>query len=179
MTNKPAVINPNHFAVDMPHNAPALGFDWTAATFSWRDVMPSNYWNLDLLDEKIADLGGNPIVTPRQIVIQPVLDPERDEKQQDLKPKIVLYFHENVPALVFNVTRCNLAARITGTRNPALWAARLPKLELYPGAEREFAAAMQILFRPAPATEETSDEELVAFFGRKPKPADVNDELFG
>jgi len=136
------------FIVDMPLNGPALGFDPYAESFTWHDVLPSNYWNLDLLEEKATALGGNPIVTPARVRIQPVVDPDVPEAQQDMSPKIVLEFAENVPALVFNKTRCTLATKITGTANPARWAELLPQVELYAGAYRDMAAAMQILFRP-------------------------------
>lgn len=139
------------FVVDMPSGEP-LGFDPFAESFTWHDVLPSNYWNLDLLEEKAAALGGNPVVTPARVRIQPVVDPDVTEGQQDMSPKIVLEFVENVPALVFNKTRCTLATKIANTPNPALWAERLPRLELYAGAFREMASALQILFRPvAPA----------------------------
>lgn len=172
------------FIVDMPLNGPALGFDPYAESFTWHDVLPSNYWNLDLLEEKAAALGGNPIVTPARVRIQPVVDPDVPEGQQDLSPKIVLEFAENVPALVFNKTRCTLATKITGTANPAKWAELLPPLELYAGAYRDMAAAMQILFRPlkqaasAPAAAPTN--------GRAARNSEriidgdkLNDDLFG
>ncbi len=141
-------IDPNHFAVDMPNNAPPLGFDPAAAGFSWRDVYPSNYWNVDMVKEKYEALGGWPVYTPAKITIQPVEDPE--DKKPDLSPKIVLHFVESVPALVFNKTRCTITQRLTGTPNPALWAARLPKqLILKVGTDKEFSAAEQVLIEPA------------------------------
>lgn len=165
------------FVVDMPLDGPALGFDPMAETFSWRDVLPSNYWNLDLLEEKATALGGNPVVTPARIVIKPVEDPELPEAAQDRSPKIVLEFVENVPALVFNKTRCTLATKLTGTPNPARWAEMLPPLELYAGAFREMAAAVQILFRPTAGNGSA--------YGGNGVPSqavdgdDLNDELFG
>lgn len=170
------------FIVDMPLNGPALGFDPYAESFTWHDVLPSNYWNLDLLEEKATALGGNPIVTPARVRIQPVVDPDVPEGQQDLSPKIVLEFAENVPALVFNKTRCTLATKITGTANPARWAELLPQVELYAGAYRDMAAAMQILFRPVqqaarpatatPARPARNSERIID--GDK-----LNDDLFG
>lgn len=159
------------FEVDMPDNAPPLGFDPGAESFSWRDVLPSNYWNLDLLDEKIAALGGNPVLTPARIVIKPVEDPEVPEALQDLSPRIVMEFAESAPALVFNKTRCTLMARITGTQNPARWIGNLGelRLELYAGAARDFSTAMQILFRPVTANGDGKAADIGA----------VNDELFG
>lgn len=168
------------FVVEMPDSAPALGFDPNGEAFTWQDVLPSNYWNLDLLEEKVAALGGNPVVTPARVVIRPVVDPEVDEARQDLSPKIVLEFVENVPALVFNKTRCTLATKLTATPNPRLWAERLPPLELYAGAFREMASAMQILFRPVAADDSRRRESRVQ---NRPAAdatvADINDELFG
>lgn len=138
------------FVVAMPGDAP-LSFDPFAEGFTWHDVLPANYWNLDLLEEKAAALGGNPVVTPARIVIQTVVDPEVPEAQQDKSPKLVMEFVESVPALVMNKTRCTIATKLTGTPNPAKWAELLPILELYAGAYRDMAAAMQILFRPARA----------------------------
>jgi hypothetical protein len=133
------------FVVAMPDDAP-LGFDPFADGFTWQDVLPQNYMSLDWLESKVEALGGNPIVTPARIVIQPVIDPE--EKDPDLAPKIVMEFVENVPALVFNKTRCTLAQKLTGNPNPRRWAELLPALEIYAGAYRDMAVAMQILFRP-------------------------------
>lgn len=180
MITKDVAIQNGQFVVAMPDQAPALGFDPSAESFSWRDVLPSNYWNLDLLEEKVAVLGGNPILTPARIVIKPIEDPELPESAQDLTPRIVLEFAENVPALVFNKTRCMLATKLTGTPNPALWAERLPTIELYAGAYREMAAAMQILFRPVAASPNMADEaapvEPVA--SETYTMEDANDDLF-
>lgn len=171
MTNN--LITSETFVINMPAGV-ELGFDPDSAAFSWRDVLPSNYWNLDLLEEKTAALGGNPVVTPKRIVIEPVVDPEVPEAAQDKSPKIVLEFTENVPALVFNKTRCMLATRMTGTTNPALWVERLPQLELYAGAYRDMAAAVQILFLPV-----TERPVNGATRAKGVDIDDVNDELFG
>jgi len=188
MANKRTqVTTAETFLVDMPLTAPALGFDPFAEGFSWHDVLPSNFWNLDLLEEKIVALGGNPVVTPARVVIKPVVDPEIDEDKQDLSPKIVMEFAENVPALVFNKTRCTLATKMTGTSNPARWAQMLPPLELYAGAYRDMAAAMQILFRPVRQAQPTQPAQPArpAANGRSTRNSEniidgdkLNDDLF-
>lgn len=190
MTKTTAITPVQPFAVEMPDDAPALGFDPQAESFSWHDVLPANYWNLDLLEAKAAILGGNPVLTPARIVIKPVVDPE--EKDPDLTPKIVLEFAEGGPALVFNKTRCVLATKLTGTPNPRAWADALPPLELYAGAYREMASAMQILFRPVAAAangrgssngrgHESTDAEIEAAMGTPPAYTmdNANDDLFG
>lgn len=171
-SNQELAIRDDSFVVAM--NGARLDFDPFAESFSWRDVLPSNYWNLDLLEEKQQALGGNPVVTPMRVVIKPVEDPEVPEAQQDNSPKIVLEFAENVPALVFNKTRCTLATKMTGTPNPAKWAALLPPLELYAGAFREMAAAVQILFRPADVGAASPKEPV-----NEADIDQINDDLFG
>lgn len=175
--NNAVAIRPA-FEIDMPDNAPALGFDPNAETFSWRDVYPSNYWNLDLLEEKAKLLGGNPVLSPARFVIKPVLDPEIPEDFQELTPKIVLEFEEHAPALVFNKTRCTLMTKITGTPNPARWMEALNgiQLELYAGAYRDMASAMQILFRTVAARANDSSEHNAA---DKKSIEEINDDLFG
>jgi hypothetical protein len=140
------VINPDKFIVNMPDEAPALGFDPLAADFSWQAVYPANYWNLEDLEARIQDIGGNPVYTPARISIEPVIDPE--DKTPDLSPKVVIYFEELCPKLVLNRTRCSLAEKFTGTRNPQRWAELLGPIELYPGVARDFSMSQQILFRP-------------------------------
>ncbi|MBE2198484.1 MAG: hypothetical protein IAE79_07715 [Anaerolinea sp.] len=147
MTNR-NILTAETFVVAMPNDAAPLGFDPFNDGFTWHDVLPANYWNLDLLEEKAAAMGGNPVVTPARIVIQTVVDPEVPEAQQDKTPKLVMEFVENVPSLVLNKTRCTLATQLTNTPNPAKWVGLLPRLELYAGAYRDMAAALQILFRP-------------------------------
>lgn len=149
MTNRNInILTAETFVVAMPNDAAPLGFDPFNDGFTWHDVLPANYWNLDLLEEKATAMGGNPVVTPARIVIQTVVDPEVPEAQQDKTPKLVMEFVENVPSLVLNKTRCTLATKLAGTPNPAKWGELLPTLELYAGAYRDMAAALQILFRP-------------------------------
>ncbi|MBX3056912.1 MAG: hypothetical protein KF770_10610 [Anaerolineae bacterium] len=174
-------VVPRDFLVDMPDEAPALGIDPYSDTFSWRDVLPQNYINLDWLEETTELLGGNPIATPARIVVKPVIDPE--EREPDLTAKIVLEFEEsNIPALVMNRTRCTLMTKLAGTPNPARWVGNLAgmRLELYAGAHRDFSTAMQPLFRPAPGQGQNGNGH--------PRPAsptadmseeDLNKELFG
>jgi hypothetical protein len=181
------IVTAETFVVAMPNDAAPLGFDPFSDGFTWHDVLPANYWNLDLLEEKVAALGGNPVVTPARIVIQTVVDPEVPELQQDKSPKLVMEFVENVPALVMNKTRCTLATKLTGTPNPARWAKAMPALELYAGAYRDMAAAMQILFRPVAAPKPTAAAKPAA--NGKPVPNSkrgiptdgdaLNDDLFG
>lgn len=174
-------VVPRDFLVDMPNEAPALGIDPYSDTFSWRDVLPQNYINLDWLEEYTALLGGNPIATPARIVIKPVIDPE--ENDPDLTPKIVLEFEEaNIPALVMNRTRCTLMTKLAGTPNPARWVGNLAgmRLELYAGANRDFSASMQPLFRPVAGTHEAWERSRAAaspVAGMSEEK--VNEDLFG
>jgi hypothetical protein len=177
MSNK--IVTRETFILQMPDDAPALGFDPNAETFSWRDVYPSNYWNLELLEERIELLGGNPVLTPAHIALKPVVDPELPEASQDKSPKLVLEFVENVPALVLNKTRCTIMSQLAGIHNPRRWLKALgdTRLELYPGAYREMASAMQILFRPV-----VGEGEGQPAGNGNGQPVDVaaaNEELFG
>lgn len=162
--SKNAIV-PEGFVVDMPNEAPALGFDPLAPSFSWQEVYPDNFWNEENIKARRAALGGWPVLTPKRVVIRPVIDPE--EKEPDLSPRIVLEFEESGPALVFNKSRCQMAAAITGTSNPQLWAERLGKIELMWG---DFNKRLQLVFERAPGE--------VGKNGRKTVDA-VNEELFG
>jgi hypothetical protein len=152
MSNKNAVALPQTFTVDMPDNAPALGFDPAAESFNWREVLPSNYWSMDELEERRQQLGGWPVLTPARVVIKPVYDPAEWEGKEppasELAPKIVLEFAEASPALVMNKSRCEMASKMTGTPNPARWGELLPALVLVVGVYNRKA---QIVIEPAPA----------------------------
>ena len=145
-------IDGNRFAVAMPDHAPALGFDPSDPAFTWRAVYPSNYWNMDELEERRRQLGGWPVLTPARVVVKPVYDPaEFDGKEpppEELRPKLVLEFVEAAPALVLNKSRCELLTDITGTPNPTRWAALLGPVELSVAVLNKKA---QIAINPAPA----------------------------
>ena len=170
------------FAVNLPDNAPIIGIDLhdMNQVLSWRDIMPSNYWSLDLLEEKVESLGGNPVLTPKEISFETILDPELpdDSPKQDLSPKIVLRFVEPSPALAFNKSRCMIATEITGTPDPRLWADRLPRIELYEGVYRKLSNSLQVLFRRAPVENTPTDPAPVAGNGTD-SISDLNEELFG
>lgn len=142
--------------IEMPENM-ALGFNPAADDFDWIHVLPSNYWSLELVKERKEVTGQWPVVTPAYVKLQPVYDPEVPEGMRDLRPKIVLYFKENVPALVMNKSRCQLASKMTGYRNPGLWAANMPVLTLKKG---DFNDRVQVVFEPAPPHERGTDADL-------------------
>jgi hypothetical protein len=176
-SNGNAVATRPAFVIEMPDNSPALGFDPNLETFSWREVYPANYWNLDLLEERIELLGGNPVLTPARIVIKPVVDPELPEASQDKSPKLVLEFVENMPALVLNKTRCMIMSKLAGSHNPARWIEALgdARLELYPGAYREMADSLQVLIRPVVGEGQPAPNGN----GQPVDVAAANEELFG
>ena len=174
-----ALTNVQTYVVSIPDSSPATGIDLFSDTLSWRDIYPSNFWNLDLLDEKIEALGGNPVYTPARIVVQPVVDPELPEEAQDRSPKLVLEFEESVPALVLNKTRCLLMSKLAGSPNPQHWIERLggARLELYAGAYRDMASAMQILIRPVVGAGE--GKPAANGNGKSADVGQANAELFG
>ncbi|MCA9923065.1 MAG: hypothetical protein KC421_11870 [Anaerolineales bacterium] len=163
MSKSKAVAKQEMFTVDMPDNAPALGFDPAAPSFNWREVLPSNFWSMDELEERQQQLGGWPVLTPARVVIKPVYDPAEYEGKEpppsELVPKIVLEFAEASPALVMNKSRCEMATKITGTSNPAKWAAKLPRLVLINGVYNKKA---QIVIEPAPNGETADLDDLNA-----------------
>lgn len=131
--------------LDMPDHAPPLGFDPMADGFDWSDVLPDNYWSMELVQARTAALGGAPIYTPSHVTVQPVFDPTMAEKDRDMTPKLVMYFVENAPGLVLNKSRCELATELTGSRNPAYWARSLGPIALEVGILNGKA---QIVFSP-------------------------------
>lgn len=128
MSKTKAITKPTTFDIDLPDDAAALGFDPNAESFSWFDVMPANYWSLELLEERKQLLGGWPVLTADKITLQQVIDPLDDNP--DRTPKLVLHFAENAPAVVINKSRARLLTALTGTANPALWVERLPSKQL-------------------------------------------------
>ncbi len=152
-------------AVEMPSHIP-LGFNPSAEDFDWSEVYPDNYWSMALIKEMEAAGKPLPVVTPSHIKYQPVYDPEQPPNMRDMRPKIVLYFKENVPALVMNKSRSQLASDMTGYRNPSLWVPNLPILELSRG---ELNNRLQIIFNPA-SLSSTETKELAA----AKKPAESN-----
>lgn len=179
MTKKD-IVTAQTFVVDMPNEAPPLGFDPSLDGFTWRDVLPQNYMNLDWLEEKAQQLGGNPVFTPARILIQPVIDPE--DKTPDLTPKLVMEFTERVPALVLNRTRCTILTKLAGMPNPARWLDNLAgiPLEIYAGLDKDFSAAMQILFRPVAGKGNGSGKPVPNSQRGIPTDGDaLNDDLFG
>lgn len=194
------IFDPTAFAIEMPNQAPPLGFDPNAASFNWRDVMPNNYWSMDELEERRKQIGGWPILTPLRVVIKPVYDPAEWEgkeiPQDELAPKLVLEFAESAPALVLNKSRCEMVTRIVGSANPRHWAKGLGRIVLSVGV---FNKRAQIGIEPAPPEIVEDDEpDWGAVFSSTPKPAaapapaqgqtpangrfapdTLNDELFG
>ncbi len=185
MSNSIATLSydPNRFALEMPDRAPVLGFDVNADTFNWRDVMPSNYWNMDELQERYDALGGWPVLTPARIVIKPVFDPSewegKDIPPSELAPKIVMEFVESAPALVFNKSRCDMVTKAVGTPDPRRWVELLGPVSLSVGV---FNSKAQIIIRPESAQPRPNFKQRPADAPRttqRPINVDqVNDELF-
>lgn len=167
MSNKDKSVvafDPTKFKVDMPPNAPALGFDPAASFFSWQSVYPANFWNMDDLEKRKAQLGGWPVLTPSYVALQPVYDPA--DEHPDMSGKLVLYFREAAPALVLNKSRCQMCEEISGTPNPTQWAAALGRVMLSVGVYNRKA---QIII-----------DSVDSSSGVKAEPVDnVNDVLFG
>lgn len=186
MSNSIATVsyNPSMFAVEMPDRAPVLGFDVNAENFNWRDIMPSNYWNMDELQERYDALGGWPVLTPARIVIKPVYDPSewegKDVPASELTPKIVMEFVESAPALVFNKSRCDMATKATGTPDPRRWCELLGPVVLSVGVYNQKA---QIIMQPVQAQARPNGKARPANAPRttqRPVTVDaINDELFG
>lgn len=153
MNNKPTIIParnslaplPQGFAleVDMPNNAAPLGVDPFSADFRWDDILVDNYWSMEGVQKRYDETGEWPTFTPKMVAVQPVFDPQEEESKRDMTPKLVLYFVENAPGLVFNKSRCQLASDLTGTSNPGLWASRLGRIQLRAGVLNKKA---QIIF---------------------------------
>jgi hypothetical protein len=112
------------------------------------------------LEERKEALGGWPVLTPSHMALQPVFDPQDPEDKRDMSPKLVMYFKENSPALVFNKSRAQMASKFTGTRNPRYWVQNLPRIVLMTGIWNQKA---QIVFELAPPDADVDE---------------INDELF-
>ena len=149
--SKEIAVKEDSFIVEMPDNAPALGFDPNLESFNWREVYPSNYWSIDELEERKQQLGGWPVLTPARVVIRPVYDPAEYEGKEppasELAPKLVIEFAEAAPALVLNKSRCDMVTKMTGTPNPARWGGLLPPLILSVGVYNKRA---QIVIEAVP-----------------------------
>lgn len=185
MSNSVATVSydPARFALEMPDRAPVLGFDINAETFNWRDVMPSNYWNMDELQERCDALGGWPVLNPARVVIKPVFDPAEWEGKEipasELAPKIVMEFEESAPALVFNKSRCDMVTKAVGTPDPRRWVELLGPVSLSVGV---FNSKAQIIIRPETAQARPNSKARPANAptrtGRPVTVDQINDELF-
>lgn len=169
-------FDPTRFTVEMPNNAPPVAFDVNDPGFNWRMVMPSNFWSIDGLKERKAELGGWPVLTPARIVVKPVYDPsDYDDNKpippQALTPKLVMEFAEASPALVLNKSRCEIATTLTGTSDPRQWAERLGPVMLLTDI---YNGKGQIIFERAPVARATGKGN-----GKDKSVDDLNQELFG
>ena len=147
-----SIATPKTFIVDMPNEAPPMSIDLYSDSLSWMDLLPSNYWNIDLANAKRDLLGGWPVLTVQSVIIKPVLDPELPDTKQDYSPKIVINFGPNQPELVCNKTRCKQIQEMTKTISPRRWGTLLAgkQVELYVGIERDMSRSEQLLIRFAP-----------------------------
>ena len=162
-----AVVAPATFEIDMP-NPESLGFDHTAASFDWAEVLPDNYWSMEGLEARRKSLGGWPVLTPDKVVVQAVYDPQDAEDKRDMSPKLVMYFTESAPALVLNKSRCQMLSDQTKTRNPTQWVGRLGQVVLESGI---YNGKAQICIYVA---DDTADG-----FDTGPDVTEMNDILFG
>jgi hypothetical protein len=172
------LVKREFFVVEMPDQAPALGFDPSLESFSWQEIYPDNYWNEENCKARREALGGWPVLKPARVVIRPVIDPE--DKEPDLSPRIVMEFEGSGPALVFNKSRCQMAAAIARTPNPAKWAERLGHIVLFWG---DFNKRLQLCIDAAPDedlpdwAQEAPPAAVKANGKAKATVADINDEL--
>jgi hypothetical protein len=105
-------------------------------SFSWTNIYPDNYFNLDGVASRARTIGGWPVFTISAVVIDRVVDPEAKEALQDKTPKIIVEFQETSTRLVMNKTRCRMMEALTGSPHPAQWGAVMPKIVLYVGVEK-------------------------------------------
>ena len=147
--------------------APPAHFDPTALTFSWRDVFPDRFFNMDTLDAiRNNNRGHWPVFTPIQVAIIPMYNPsEGDGAILDAEWKPVMYFKETRTGWAINKTNCEAMERVTGTPNPLIWAKRINGLRLLNGVIKR---RQQITFEiadknealPPPASLEDINQDL-------------------
>lgn len=112
------------------------GMNVNGEGFSWADIYPDNYFNIEGLLSRARTVGGWPVFTISEVVIDRVVDPEAKEALQDKTPKIIVEFQETSTRLVMNKTRCRTMEALTGSPNPSQWGAVMPKVVLYVGVEK-------------------------------------------
>jgi len=129
--NQPANLTPIRVECPIPQ-----GMNVSSDGFSWSDVYPDNYFNIEGVLSRARTIGGWPVFTISAVVIDRVVDPEAKEALQDKTPKIIIELMETATRLVMNKTRCRTMEALTGSPNPAQWGAVMPKIVLYVGVEK-------------------------------------------
>lgn len=151
MSNVPAVIS---FAptMEVPDNAPPLKVDVSNPHLSFDDVLPSNYFSMERLQEWLDDRGAESrILTVTGCTVEYVYDPEKGERSGDWKP--CLSFAEVDTMLVINVTRGQQLKKLTQSPFLADWS-KVGQIAIRPGIANGKA---QIVISRAPSVAPTGE----------------------
>ncbi len=151
---------------DVPDKAPVPTMDLDNPNLSFDDVLPSNYFSMERLQEWLEEREAESrILNVTGASVEFVYDPEKGIETGEWKP--CLSFEETDTMLVINVTRGQQLKKMTGSPFMKDWA-RVGQVALKPGIGNGKA---QIVFAAIPGGN-----------GRKPltdeEDAKLNEELF-
>lgn len=120
--SKTALVAPSFLPVnDVPEKAPAPKMDLTNPDLSFDDVLPSNYFSMERLQEWLDEREAESrILTVAGCSMEYVYDPEKGIDTGEWKP--CLSFEEVDTMLVINVSRGQQLKRLTGSPFLREWA---------------------------------------------------------
>lgn len=160
--------------LDVPDKAPAPKMDLTNPLLSFDDVLPSNYFSMERLQEWLEERSAESrILTVAGCSVEYVYDPEKGDESGDWKP--CLSFEEVETLLVINVTRGQQLKKLAGSPFLADWA-NVGKVAIKPGIAN--GKAQIVIGR---VIEDATEGDIDAKMGPARKAVDVdglNDELF-
>lgn len=116
---------------NVPDKAPAPQMDLTNPNLSYDDVLPSNYFSMEELEQWLEERNAESrILTVTGCTVEFVYDPEKGEASGDWKP--CLSFAETATMLVINKTRGMQMKKVTGSPFLKEWA-KASQIAIKPG----------------------------------------------
>lgn len=174
-SNLPAVANFGPTLI-VPDKAPALKIDIFNPDLSFDDVLPSNYFSMERLNEWLEEREAESrILTVAGASMEFVYDPEKGIEAGEWKP--CLSFEETETLLVINLSRGQQLKKMTGSPFVRDWTT-IGQVAIKPGIANGKA---QIVFAPIPGQgkgngngKRTVDPDLA-----KKSAQELNEDLFG
>lgn len=156
---------------EVPERAPAPKMDLFNPNLSFDDVLPSNYFSMERLQEWLDERGAESrVLTVTGCTVEFVYDPEKGVESGDWKP--CLAFEEVDTMLVINVTRGQQLKKLANSPFLADWG-QVGQVAIKPGIGNGKA---QIVITAVPGSEANGAKSRIK--SRPNVVDDANDDLF-